>query len=145
MICSRRGFWVSAIVFGLLLAAGSPSGAEAASAMAKGKKSVSTAKPELKALANVRIKGCRGVEESKAVAALKKNAVKKPKSNNGTPPYKDPVVTPVVGPVDGGGSAGGGAVPEPAVWMGLAGCAAVMLAASRWRGRPSAARSCRVA
>lgn len=120
---------MSAIIFALLFVTGSPSGAEAASALAKGKKSVSTAKPKVKVL----VKALAKVKNPKAVAALKKNGVKNPKSNNGKPPYKDPVVTPVVGPVDGGGSAGGGAVPEPALWMGLAGCAAVMLAAGRWR------------
>ena len=30
---------------------------------------------------------------------------------------------------------GGGEVPEPAVWMGLAGCAAVMVGANRYRRR----------
>ncbi len=47
-------------------------------------------------------------------------------------------VTETVTPGSGGtGSVGtgGGEVPEPAMWMGLAGCAAVMVGANRYRRR----------
>ncbi len=45
--------------------------------------------------------------------------------------------TPPTGPGNGSTGGGGGEVPEPALWMGLASSAAVMLVASRWRRRRS--------